>query len=94
LRAHELTGGNHPVDGWIAPSNQARTVAMLSDASAVPGYDPDAWSGHFLNVDTGEWLHPGQLGYNDMMHRLGVRPPPEPVESTDLFDLDDTPGAV
>jgi len=97
LRAHELTGGAHPVDGWIAPSNEARTVGMLSDDGGRSACDPEAWSGHFINVDTGEWLHPGQLGYDDMMRKLAVQPPRQPakpIESTDLFDLDDTPGTL
>ena len=93
IRAHELTDGPPPVDGWITPSNEVHRVGMLSDNIGGSPYDPDAWSGFFINVETQQWLTARDQGYDDLMQKLGVRPAPKPIETTEPIGMDDTPGA-
>jgi hypothetical protein len=89
IRAHTLIGGGSPVDGWIAPSNDAYDAAVRSDSLGDYYVDPAGWSGHFFNIETRQWVHPGESGYRELTHRLGVS---RPVESTEPLDMDDTPG--
>lgn len=90
IRAHELTDGNPPVDGWIAPSNHAQGAALLSDAFGGLGESPEAWSGHFFNVGTGEWVRATDPRYEQLAEQLGVSisPQPEPIEASEAIDME------
>ena len=90
IRAHELTGGNPPVEGWIAPSIEAHGAALLSDAHLRPGLDPGSWSGHFFNTETGEWANATDPRYEQLAEQLGVdvSPESEPIEASEPISME------
>jgi hypothetical protein len=90
IRAHELTGGNPPVEGWIAPSIEAHGAALLSDADLRPGLDPGSWSGHFFNTETGEWANATDPRYEQLAEQLGVdvSPESEPIEASEPISME------
>lgn len=95
IKAHQLTGGAHPVDGWIAPSNLAHSAGMMADAGG-PDHDPNAWSGNFINIDTLEWVDSRGPQQDRLMEKLAIKrePKPEPVENEEPWSLDDTVGPI